>query len=243
VTVRSELVWLRSLALGVLASLLLGSVTLFDAIPDYIDEALVESGVSQNVTLIAQSLFDIEHDTLALVEDSGASLEVIKHISNTQNSISSDVGKLQTSSTTIINKLTAMEAEVAAIDTSTSANAATSVLIWKQFANYLAQFSLLRDQITELNTQLTSVSETVLDQSVVVDLLKQGQDTVIALLTSIEASVKYDELTFRKRVRHALIGTTIIGTNEYEAGGQCDVLPEECTLVGESEIEVEDVII
>lgn len=242
-TVRSELVWLRALALGVLSSFLLGAVTLFDGIPDYIDEALQDAYIPTNISALVKNTADIANFDYLANQKLDETLQIVRSIAANTHDIESDLDTIRKRLYKSFQKLTAVEVETAAIDVSTSANAATTLLIWKQFANYLEQFALLRDEIVKLNAQVVDIAETVLDQSIAVDLIKEGQTTVITLLTSIESSVKYEEITFRKRVRHALIGTTIIATSEYEAGGQCDILPEECTLVGEAEMEVEDVII
>nr|CAJ2358128.1 Hypothetical protein 2 CDS [Astacus astacus] len=118
---------------------------------------------------------------------------------------------------TIARRILVLQDELLEIGASSTASTATLALIWRQFTTLLAQGA-----------------ERYIEES--------GRDIRRnELLTSIEAAVQYDELTFRKRVRHALIGTTIISTTEYEAGGQCDIIPEECTLLGEAEAEVEDV--
>ncbi|UUV42150.1 MAG: polyprotein [Macrobrachium rosenbergii virus 7] len=62
------------------------------------------------------------------------------------------------------------------------------------------------------------------------------------LLTNIlEATITAKE-TFGLRVRESLIGHVMNSESTLEVGGQCDIIPEECTLSGEVEAVIESII-
>lgn len=192
VTLRAELVWHRALLIGILSASLVGLTTLFDGIPDYIDQALDAEDIPAHVATLAAFTATTEKfqkDELASSNDIASFLQ----------RINKKLGRVD-------NRLIAIEGETAGIDATTAAMAATQTLMWQQMTN--------------LNAMTTDTN---------------------SLLTKILEEVTYSEETFRKRVRHALIGSTMTSTTTYEAAGQCDALPTECTLEGEAEAIVEAV--
>nr|UKQ11005.1 hypothetical protein 2 [signal crayfish associated hepe-like virus 1] len=232
-TNRGELVWHRQLIIAVLAASLIGAATLFDGVTEAIEALASNSPLSTNVSEQTAAIENIEAVTLDIFEND---LDDSKVFSSTLTK-TEDIRKHVND---IALKINTMEIEIGAIDASTAALDATTLLIWKQFANLLTQFSIQMDILESTKSVIVGIESTVKMLQTAAEEQATSSTTRNELLTSIEASVKYDELTFRKRVRHALIGSTLIGTAAYEAGGQCDILPEECTLEGEVENIIEE---
>jgi len=254
ITIRGELIWQRALIIAVLSTSLIGLASLFDNIPDYLYDTLEYAGLFSNVSGINKGVGFLNEYAELTNQFQGETRTRLIDIAADLQDISSDSGKLLSGQKLIRDQLVTIEGETAGIDATSAAIAANVVLMWQQNTNLLAKMTIVSDKLTNIDLAVGRMDEVTVQNSENLNTINIGVEQIwttqkehtelltriISILGQIETAVTYEEETFRKRVRRSLIGTTMIATTEYEAGGQCDILPEECTLVGETETEIED---
>nr|CAJ2444836.1 Hypothetical protein [Astacus astacus] len=217
--------WQRRMLAGTIV-MLLSSVTL--VVQQIADdrERLLNQTLDAFIVDIDQRIAFIFEEAIAASQDEID--HVITEIRDLQDLTSLQTSKISDTLTQLKHISTRADdiiVQLAEMESVQAGTAATLTLVWKQFTNFLAMFSDFQVQLSE-EWSLTASRD-------------GARNT---LLDSILSEVTYEATKFRRKVRTALIGTTIVATTEYEAGGQCDIIPEECTLIGETEIEVEDVL-
>nr|CAJ2444843.1 Hypothetical protein 2 CDS [Astacus astacus] len=239
VTNREQLFWYRTIIISVLALSLVSLTGLVDELNGGTNETVVEAVDTLVQADDTRALHEYEAYSGLIADEVDNLIQAVRDVGNDVEANGVLIKRTNTQLNTISSKLSIQTDQLIEMESAQAATAVVIGLIHQQLTNLLAM-------TTEGNTKLTALVETTESLTTMLSeefsLTQVRDDERNSLLASIDASVAYDELRFRKKVRTALIGTTIIATTEYEAGGQCDIIPEECTLVGETEIEVEDVL-